>query len=55
MKFEYKIVNVNSFSDVEESTNDLNNHGDDGWELIEIFEERTSSSSELFAFFKKEK
>ena len=42
MKYEYKIIEVNGLSDLEENTNNFNQLGDEGWEMIEIFEEATS-------------
>ena len=55
MQFEYKIVEVNGLSDIEENTNNFNQLGDDGWEMIEIFEESTHRSTEIYAIFKRQK
>ena len=55
MKYEYKIIEVNGLSDLEENTNNFNQLGDEGWEMIEIFEEATSRSTEIYAVFKRAK
>ncbi len=55
MKFEYKIIEVNGLSDLERNTDNFNELGEQGWELIEIFEEATSRSTEIYAVFKRQK
>ena len=55
MNYEYKIIEVNGLSDIETNTNNFNELGSEGWELIEIFEEATSRSTEIYAVFKRQK